>query len=189
MELIPRWTGDNHSNLFTLASAVPEGGRMAPRDLSLFKSPWAAKAVEETRKSNFNASYFISLSHTQIYTCSAAAIREALLQSISFSLLLFVLLCLICWNLRKGVRHYASFCIYEALLHKCCENSNRFCTIFALFTVMCALSSQNNSTCIFSILLHLVCCLLGMEAAGFVGSVHDLCDCGILSRHTKRIIV
>lgn len=86
------------------------------------------------------------------------------------------------------MRQYTSFCIYAALLHKCCENSNRFCTIFALFTVMCALSSQNNSTCIFFILLHLVCRLLGMEAAGFVGSVHDLCDCGILSRHTERII-
>lgn len=139
------------------------------------------------RKSKLSA-FYSSLLCTQTSTCSAAANGAALLHSISFSLLLFVLLCVICWERRKGVRQYASFYIYAALLHKCCENSNRFCTIFALFTVMCALSSQNNSTCIFSILLHLVCCLLGMEATGFVGSVHDSCDCGILSRHTERII-
>lgn len=36
------------------------------------------------------------------------------------------------------MKKHASFGIYVALLHKCCENSNRFCTIFALFTVMCA---------------------------------------------------
>lgn len=127
--------------------------------------------------------------HAQRTPPRCSSRQGAPLRSIYLSLLLFVLLCLICWDQRRGVRKHASSRIYVALLHKCCENSNRFCTIFALFTVMCVLSSQNNSTCIFSIPLHLVCHLLSIGAAGFVGSVHDSCDCGILSRHTERIIV
>lgn len=107
---------------------------MLPRESCPVQFPMGSRGSGGcVRKSNFNALYS-ALSHAQTYTCSAAASEVALLHSVSFSLLLFMLLCLICWDWRKGVRQYASFCSMQL----CSANAVKIATGFAPY-LLCLL--------------------------------------------------